>query len=63
MLTFALFYLATTATGSFLRVKPAAEDAVEMTGDTGCVDGLVFKDTLDITRNPPGKLLFSKCCF
>ena len=50
-----LLFVVTAVTSSHLRVEPAAaEDAVENTGDLGCIDGLVFKDTLDITRSPPG---------
>ena len=50
-----LLLLVSSTTSSFLRTDPpAAEDAVENTGDPGCVDGLVFKDTLDVTRNPAG---------
>ena len=49
-----LFLLITIARASNLRTDPPAEDAVENTNDPGCIDGLVFKDTLDITRSPPG---------
>ena len=55
---FCLLSLVCVVHSSFLRItnEPpvAAEDAVENTGDSGCVDGLVFKDTLDITRTPQG---------
>jgi hypothetical protein len=46
--------VATPTSGSVLRSTAPSEDAVANTGDVGCVDGLVFNNTLDITRNPPG---------
>tara|TARA_B100000795_G_scaffold267022_1_gene251128 strand:- start:46 stop:279 length:234 start_codon:yes stop_codon:yes gene_type:complete len=54
IMKFLLFLLITIARASNLRTDPPAEDAVENTNDPGCIDGLVFKDTLDITRSPPG---------